>query len=150
VPDTPPATRLHRSTGADLDAATLYALLRLRSEVFVVEQACPYPDLDGRDLEPATVHLWLTRDGAPVGCLRLLTDGGERRIGRVCTAASARGTGVARALVRAAVEEIGDAPSVLNAQAYLAGFYATFGYVPDGEEFLDDGIPHVPMRRPAG
>jgi ElaA protein len=51
----------------DLDAATLYALLRLRVDVFVVEQHCPYPELDGRDREPGTVHLWLEHDGAPSG-----------------------------------------------------------------------------------
>ncbi len=150
MPDTPPATRLHRSTGDTIDAASLYALLRLRSEVFVVEQACPYLDPDGRDLDPATVHLWLTRDDVVIGYLRLLTDGARRRIGRVCTARSSRGTGVAGSLMRAAVAEIGDAPSVLDAQSHLTAFYATFGYEPAGEEFVEDGIPHVPMRRACG
>src|SRR5690606_30194967 len=59
----------------DLDPLTLYALLRLRTDVFVVEQECPYPELDGRDAEPATEHLWLEADGAPVATLRLLRDG---------------------------------------------------------------------------
>lgn len=143
------STQLHRRRGPELDAATLYALLRLRVDVFVVEQACPYPELDGRDLDASTTHLWLTADGGLVGCLRLLDEGHERRIGRVCTARASRGTGVAAALMRAAVEEIGAAPSVLNAQSHLAAFYATFGYQLDGDEFMDDGIPHVPMRRPA-
>lgn len=144
------STELHRRTGAELDADALYALLRLRQEVFVIEQDCPYPDLDGRDLDPTTVHLWLTRDGALVGCLRLLADGRLRRIGRVCTARSARGRGVATTLLRAALQEIGDAPSVLDAQSPLVGLYAAFGYLPDGAEFVEDGIAHVPMRRPAG
>ena len=139
---------LHRATPDELDLATLYALLRLRVEVFVVEQACPYPELDGQDLDPSTVHLWLTGDAGNVqGYLRLLTDGPRRRIGRVCTARSARGTGVARQLMVAALDELGSAPCVLDAQSHLAGFYASFGFVPDGEEFVEDGIAHLPMRR---
>jgi ElaA protein len=138
---------LRRATPEELDPATLYALLRLRMEVFVVEQACPYPELDGRDLDPSTVHLWLAKDGAILGYLRLLSNGDLRRIGRVCTARQARGTGVAATLMRAALDEIGDATCVLDAQTHLTGFYAGFGFVVDGEEFVEDGIVHVPMRR---
>jgi ElaA protein len=138
---------LRRATPDQLDPATLYSLLRLRMEVFVVEQACPYPELDGRDLDPATVHLWLEKDGAILGYLRLLTNGEVRRIGRVCTARPARGTGVAARLMRAALDEIGDARCVLDAQTHLSGFYAGFGFAVDGEEFVEDGIAHVPMRR---
>ena len=135
---------------ADLDPTTLYALLRLRVDVFVVEQRCPYPELDGRDLEPGTRHLWLgpARD-EPVAYLRLLAepDGGAR-IGRVCTAEKARGAGHSARLVAAALDLIGpDTPCVLEAQSYLVGFYQRFGFVTTGEEYLDDGIPHVPMRR---
>jgi ElaA protein len=71
----------------DLDATTLYELLRLRVDVFVVEQRCPYPELDGRDTEPATRHLWLPdpeRGGSPVAYLRLLAEPDQAvRIGRV-------------------------------------------------------------------
>jgi ElaA protein len=78
---------------ADFDNRTLYALLRLRVDVFVVEQNCPYPELDGRDTDPATRHLW-TEDGTgPTAYLRLLPEraGAVHRIGRVCTRADARG-----------------------------------------------------------
>jgi ElaA protein len=140
---------LRTASFAELDPATLYALLRLRVDVFVVEQECPYPELDGRDIEPGTRHLWLDEHGTPVAYLRLLSDpGGMLRIGRVCTARSARGGGHAARLVRAALDEAGDRPCVLEAQSYLVPFYAGFGFATTGPEYLDDGIPHVPMRRP--
>lgn len=142
---------LRRAAPDELDAATLYALLRLRVEVFVVEQACPYPELDGRDLDPSTVHFWLTPHGAPttvLSYLRVIAEGGGRyRIGRLCTARSVRGAGLAGVLMQAAVDEVGGAVCVLDAQSHLAGFYETYRFRTVGEEFLEDGIPHVPMRR---
>ena len=138
----------HAATFADLDTATLYALLKLRVDVFVVEQECPYPELDGRDTEPGTRHVWLDEDGEVVAYLRILVDGdGVDRIGRVCTAKTARGGGRAGVLMRAALDAIGDRPCVLDAQSYLAAWYASFGFTPNGPEFIEDGIPHIPMRR---
>jgi ElaA protein len=134
----------------DLDAGTAYDLWRLRQDVFVVEQACVYPDLDGRDREPGTRHVWVEDDGAPVGYLRVLEDPGHARIGRVVVAGTHRGRGLAELLVRTALDLVGDRPSVLDAQSYLAGWYQRLGYVAIGPEFLDDGIPHVPMRRAGG
>jgi ElaA protein len=134
---------------AELDAATLYALLRLRVDVFVVEQHCPYPELDGRDGEPATVHMWLEHDGAPVSYLRILTEpDGAARIGRVCTAAAYRGGGRSARLLGAALDLLGDRPCTLAAQSYLTGFYAGFGFRATGAQFVEDGIAHVPMARP--
>jgi ElaA protein len=141
---------LHVASFADLDARTLYELLRLRVDVFVVEQKCAYPELDGRDTEPETRHVWLSRDGAPVAYLRILADpGGVARIGRVVVSASERGTGASGRLMAAALGEIGDRASVLDAQAHLVRLYERYGYVATGPEFLEDGIPHVPMARPA-
>jgi ElaA protein len=143
-----PAT-LRRLWAEDLTTAQLYALLKLRGEVFVIEQNCLYLDLDDRDLEPTTRHFWLETDGpAPAAYLRLLeeADGGFR-IGRVCTARAARGRGFSRRLVEAALADIGHAPCVLDAQVYVADFYATFGFEPEGDEFIEDGIPHLRMRR---
>jgi ElaA protein len=131
----------------ELDAHTAYDVWRLRQEVFVVEQECPYADLDGRDPEPATRHLTLEVDGTLAGYLRILDDGDQLRIGRVLLARDFRGRGLADALVTAALAEIGDRPSRLDAQSPLAGWYAGFGYVVTGPEFLDDGIPHLPMER---
>lgn len=142
---------LRRSWSADLDAATLYRLLRLRVDVFVVEQDCAYPELDGRDLEPRTRHLWLDDDGAVVATLRLLEEqvDGVRgyRIGRVCVAPAARGRGYTTRLVQAALAETGPATVRLDAQSHLTAMYAKFGFTIDGPEFDDDGILHVPMRR---
>ncbi|MFC5289339.1 GNAT family N-acetyltransferase [Actinokineospora guangxiensis] len=139
---------LHVATGPELTAADLYDLLRLRVDVFVVEQECPYPELDGRDMLASTVHLWLREGGAVLGCLRLLDEGPATRVGRVCTAASARGTGLGGTLMAAAVERIGARESVLGAQVQAQGLYARFGYAPEGEVYLEDGIPHISMRRP--
>jgi ElaA protein len=134
-----------------LDTATLYALLRLRVDVFVVEQTCPYPELDGRDTEPGTWHAWSGGNVAPTGYLRIMEEpDGAARIGRVCVAASQRGTGLARRLMTAALDRVGDRPCVLDAQSHLAGFYASLGFEPDGPEFVEDGIPHIPMRRAGG
>jgi ElaA protein len=133
---------------AELDAATLYALLRLRVDVFVVEQRCAYPELDGRDVEPQTVHVWLDDDGQPAAYLRILTEpDGARRIGRVCTDPRRRGGGLAARLLDVALREVGAAPSVLEAQSHLVGFYRRAGYRECGPEYVEDGIPHVPMRR---
>ncbi len=143
----------------DLDARTGYDVWRLRQDVFVVEQECAYPDLDGRDVEPGTRHLTLEVDGELAGYLRILDPStssgtgegsgtGEVRIGRVLLAQAFRGRGLADRLIEAALEEIGERPSRLDAQVPLAGWYATYGYVVTGPEFLDDGIPHVPMARP--
>jgi ElaA protein len=141
---------LRRATPRELDTDTLYALLRLRVEVFVVEQACPYLELDGLDLHPSTVHFWLTPHGVPttmLAYLRLFPDGQGYRIARVCTARSARGAGLADVLMRTALGEVGDAVIVLDAQSRLAAFYARYGFEVAGEEFVEDGIRHVPMRR---
>jgi ElaA protein len=135
---------------ADLDAATLYALLRLRVDVFVVEQRCPYPELDGRDTEPDTRHVWIEGDGRPIAYLRMLADpGGAVRIGRVVVAAPARGAGLATALMAAALELADTRPCVLDAQAHLAGYYAGLGFTAIGPEYVEDGIPHLPMHRAA-
>jgi ElaA protein len=131
----------------DLTAATLYDILRLRSDVFVVEQECVYPDLDGRDTEPGTRHLWFSRDREIRAYLRILDDHGTERIGRVVTAKSARGAGLAGRLLEHALEIIGHRPAVLDAQSYLVGFYGKFGFEVSGPEFVEDGIPHTPMTR---
>ncbi|WP_026922961.1 GNAT family N-acetyltransferase [Glycomyces arizonensis] len=133
---------------ADLDGATVFGLARLRQEVFVVEQECAYPDLDDRDTEPETVHFWIGEGARAVACLRLLRDGGGWRIGRVCCAQGERGRGLSGALMAAALEAAGpEADVALDAQSYAAGFYRRYGFAEHGEEFVEDGIPHVPMLR---
>jgi len=131
----------------DLDARTAYAMWRLRQDVFIVEQTCPYPDLDGRDLEPGTRHVVLREAEELLGCARVLDDREVWRIGRVVLATSARGRGRGDGLMEAALQVCRGRDIVLDAQSPLAGWYATFGFSVTGPEFLDDGIPHLPMRR---
>ena len=131
----------------EFDTLALYALLRLRVDVFVVEQECPYPELDGRDLEPTTRHVWIDEGGMPVACLRLLAEpDGSHRISRVATAADQRHQGLAGLLVD---HVMATTPGrlVLDTQTYLEPWYVEHGFARTGDEFTDDGIPHVPMER---
>jgi ElaA protein len=131
----------------DLDARTAYALWRLRQQVFVVEQQSPYPDLDGRDLEPTTRHVLVSEGGELIACLRVLDDGSHARIGRVVVTPAARGRGLARDLMAAALAEIGDREIRLDAQTELTDWYAGYGFEISGPEFVEDGVAHRPMRR---
>jgi ElaA protein len=140
---------IHVARTAELTVETLYRILRLRMDVFVVEQACPYPDLDGRDLEPATRQLWIDRDGEVLATLRLLDDPDAAVIGRVATAATARSAGLAGQLIDQALTLVPGRDVVLHAQARLEPWYGRFGFVRTGPDFLEDGLPHLPMRRPA-
>ena len=146
------AELLHHSRVEDLDPAVLYAVLKLRVDVFVVEQECAYPELDGRDFEPGAVLHWATVGTEVVGTLRVLRDpDGAARIGRVATAPAARGAGLAARMMTAAVASVpADVDVVLDAQSHLAGWYGRFGFVADGDEYVEDGIPHVPMRLARG
>jgi ElaA protein len=138
---------------AELTPAELYGLLRLRVDVFVVEQACPYPELDGRDAEPGTVHLWFADDstddeGAVLSTLRVLENGEDRAIGRVATAAPARGRGLSAELVRRGIELCGGRTIDIGAQAYLEHWYQRLGFRRSGPDYLEDGIAHLSMRLP--
>lgn len=130
---------------------TAYDVWRLRQAVFVVEQDCPYPDLDGRDLEPATRHVVVLDGEQVVGTLRVLDDGDWARIGRVVVAPAARGRGLAGRLMDEAMALCGEREVRLDAQTGLTGFYEGYGFAVTGPEFDEDGIMHVPMsrRRPA-
>ena len=140
-----------RATAAELTPQGLYALLKLRVDVFVVEQHCAYPELDGRDLEPGTVHLWVGPDDAPAAC-----PAAPGRAGR----GTADRAGVHHPLgpraraepapLTAALQEVGDAPCVLDAQEHLTRLYGGFGFVANGPGYDWDGVLHVPMRRPSG
>lgn len=143
--------RVLTASFGELPARTAYDVWRLRQEVFVVEQDCPYPDLDGRDLEDATRHVVLLEDDGPeatvVGTLRVLDDGEWARIGRVVVAPAARGRGLAALLMDRAMALCGDREVRLDAQVGLTRFYEGYGFAVAGPEFDEDGIMHVPMRR---
>ena len=131
----------------EISVHELHDILRLRCDVFVVEQACVYPDLDGRDTEPETRHIWMSADdGSVIAYVRCLQDApGQWRIGRVVTAVEHRGSGHAATLVNHAVDSL-QGEIVLDAQSYLLDWYNKLGFVQTGDEFLEDGIPHIPMR----
>lgn len=139
---------------SDLGKEQLYALLKLRSDVFVVEQKCAYPDLDGQDLEGDTYHLMGWEDDQLMAYLRLLdpeSQGGDVVIGRVITAPAGRGKGLGHAMMEQALKQAGkhwpQVPIYLSAQAHLQGYYGRYGFAVAGEEYLEDGIPHIGMRR---
>ncbi|WP_400190170.1 GNAT family N-acetyltransferase [Hymenobacter sp. B81] len=140
---------------ADLTLTELYALLQLRSEVFVVEQTCAFQDIDGQDQQA-----WHLLGYAPTGQLaayaRLFAPGdcyAEASIGRVVTAPAQRRHGLGRALMREAIgrceQLFGRQPIKIGAQQYLTAFYQSFGFVPCSDMYLEDGIPHIYMRREA-
>lgn len=139
-----------RRTFEELTAGQLYALLRLRVDIFVVEQQCAYPELDGRDAHRGTTHYWADLDGVPVATLRVLRDAALTTIGRVATAADHRGRGYAAVLMRAAIDDVGAGDIGLEAQRHLHDWYAGFGFARAGEDYVEDGIPHLPMLRPTG
>ncbi|WP_153504235.1 GNAT family N-acetyltransferase [Cumulibacter manganitolerans] len=141
------AGELHVKTIDEMTARELHDVLRLRVDVFVVEQACPYPEIDGRDADPSTRHLWIDGADGVAATIRLLDDGDQARIGRVATAPQHRGRGHARRLVEAAIALSAARPIVLDAQSHLRGWYGALGFVVDGPEFVEDGIAHLPMRR---
>ncbi len=133
-------------TFGELTALELHEILKLRSEVFVVEQDCVYLDPDGRDIEPGTGHHWIERSSTFAAYARTLADpDGATRIGRVVTHPTHRGEGLARVLMEYLVAEL-DGPIVLDAQSYLVPWYESLAFAVTGPEFDDDGIPHVPMR----
>ncbi len=139
---------IHRSALTDLHPLTLHDLMALRSAVFVVEQNCVYLDLDGRDVEPLTEHVWTADHQGPSAYLRVLTEpDGAARVGRVCTRADARGTGLAAALMIDVLDRNPGRVVFLAAQEHLASWYGRFGFAVSGPKFVEDGIQHLPMRR---
>jgi len=139
---------INRAPWREIAPAALHGLMALRQAVFVVEQNCVYLDLDGRDVEPLTEHVWTADEQGPTAYLRVLTepDGGAR-IGRVCTRADARGAGLAAALLADVLNRNPGRVIVLEAQEHLADWYGRFGFTATGPGYLEDGIPHLPMRR---
>lgn len=152
--------REHEKPFSALTVDELYAILTLRQQVFVVEQACAYLDCDGHDA--ASLHLWTTEGPDVIAYARVLPPGekfAEASLGRVVTSIRARRTGAGRAIVARAIDAIerhhGPVPVRISAQRYLQRFYESFGFVRVSEEYLEDDIPHVEMlrlatRAPAG
>ena len=131
----------------ELSAGELYDILQARAAVFVVEQTCPYQDLDGMDRE--STHIYYKEDGKIAAYLRVFRlDDTTAKIGRVLTVR--RGQGLGLPLLEAGIEvcrKMDGVTSVyIEAQSYAVGFYEKAGFRVVGEEFLEDGIPHKGMR----
>ncbi|MCJ8210514.1 GNAT family N-acetyltransferase [Mucilaginibacter sp. RS28] len=138
-----------------LSVTELYELLRLRSEIFVVEQNCVFLDMDNKDQQ--CQHVLLFADGKLAAYARLVPAGlsfKEVSIGRVITSPRFRGTGLGRKVMQIAIEycedHFGKRPIRIGAQCYATPFYRSLGFVEDGEVYDEDGIDHVEMLRPAG
>lgn len=140
----------------ELTLKELYAILALRTDVFVVEQECPYPEVDGKDVQ--SYHLFAQENGEIVAYLRILPPDlsyDEASIGRVVIRASHRGQGLGRPMMQQAIDYIvrvlKEDRIKIGAQAYLEAFYASLGFEQVSEVYLEDGIPHMDMlyRKPA-
>lgn len=139
----------------DLPPRLLYGVMALRQRVFVVEQACAYADMDGRDLDARHLVAVTGDDLRPAACLRLFApenaaENAAARLGRIVVSPDHRKTGLGPALIREGLAEAtrryARLPVVISAQAALAGYYAGFGFVAEGAVYDEDGIPHVKMR----
>ena len=129
-------------------------LLQLRSEVFVVEQTCPFQDIDGQD--QAAYHLLGYAETGELAAYARLFEAGlsyaQASIGRVATSPRYRRFGLGRQLLQEAIAQcdtlFGAQPIKIGAQLYLQAFYESFGFMQQGEGYLEDGIPHIYMLRP--
>ena len=135
----------------DFTAHNLYTVMRLRQEVFVLEQNCVYPDLDGLDLSADHILCW--EDSELLAYLRCLKPGlcyPQSSIGRIVVAPTARGRDLGRELVTRGIaynfQQWPDSDIRIGAQRYLEAFYASLGFVTDGEPYIEDGIEHVHMN----
>ncbi len=140
--------QLHQKAFHELTVFELYELLRVRSEVFVVEQNCVYQDMDGDDLQ--SIHLWMTVEDRIVALARICPAGTHMKevsIGRVIT--TERGKGYGRQIMLHAIDAAVahfDAKCIdIEAQEYARGFYESVGFRQTSDTFMLDGIPHIRM-----
>lgn len=129
-----------------LSTRELYEILKVRTDVFVVEQECPYPEVDGTDYD--ALHVWLEENGKIKAYLRAFPKNDSTvQIGRVLS--TDRGTGLGGKIIRAGIDAVKEKlpceKIYIEAQTYALAFYEKVGFVTAGEEFLEDGIPHTPM-----
>ena len=140
---------------SELTTIELYQILKLRCDVFIVEQNCPYSDLDDLDCHPEAIHLFSISSGQITSYLRILPPNSSypnmSSFGRVVTSTTTRGSGVGHQLVKRANDIIKqrwpDKTCHISAQAHLQRFYIQHGYQTVGEEYLEDDIPHIGMER---
>lgn len=136
----------------EITTQELYSIIKARIDVFVVEQDCPYPDLD--DYDQKAVHLWAENEDEVLAYCRIFDKGikyPETSIGRVLTTENGRGTGLGKQLIKYALEVIEnrlqETEVRISAQDYLLRFYSGFGFVDTDKKYLEDNIPHTEMFR---
>lgn len=150
-----PETSVVAKSWSELTTEELYSFLKLRTDVFFVEQKVDEEELDNRDLEVTTEHFWIADEIGTVSYLRTLWDetpehrDAQRVIGRVVVREDRRGQGLSGALMRAAVAKYGHEAMLLHAQEYVVPMYARFGFVPFGDVYVEAGIRHQSMYREA-
>ena len=140
--------QLHKKSFEELTTDELYELLRVRSEVFVVEQNCVYQDMDGDDQK--SIHLWMTNNDKIVSLARVCPAGSHMKevsIGRVITTERGKGYGKQIMLhaINAAIEHFGATRIDIEAQEYAKEFYESVGFRQSSDTFMLDGIPHIKM-----
>ena len=136
----------------ELSAVELYQILQLRSEVFVVEQNCVYQDIDGKDEK--AIHVIGEFEGHTVAYCRIFDKGNyfdQASIGRVIVKENFRDRKWGHDLIKQAIEAIqnqyGESQITISAQLYLKKFYESHGFAKTSEEYLEDGIPHIEMKK---
>ena len=134
----------------DLSLDEFHDIIQLREIVFVVEQDCPYLDVDGKDKD--ALHVFGKYEGNIVATTRILKPGisyDEVAIGRVVTSPTLRGMGMGKQLMEESMKFVklhfGNVPVRISAQTYLLRYYKSFGFIETGEEYLEDNIPHFEM-----
>ncbi len=137
----------------ELTTSDLYSFVKLRTDVFFVEQKVDEEELDNRDQEPGTVHYWIEDALGCAAYIRVLVNDepehldARRIIGRVVVRADRRGEGLAQVLLARALDDFGHEPMLLHAQQYVAPLYAKFGFEEFGEPFDEATIMHIGMYR---
>ena len=140
-------------TWEELSKKELYDILRLREKVFIVEQKCPYMDIDGKD--DLSYHLFLYNKDELIAYSRIIPEGISYKnnisFGRVVISENFRGKGIAKEMIILILEKtkelFGKEKIIISAQTYLTKFYSKYGFKVKGEEFLEDSIPHIKMER---
>jgi ElaA protein len=140
---------------SELTIDEVYSFLKLRTDVFFVEQHIDETELDDRDREPATRHYWIADDHGTAAYLRTLEDetpshrDARYLVGRVVVRADRRGEGLAQQLMAEVLARVGHHALLLHAQEYIAPLYARYGFEPFGAVYVEAGIPHLSMYRAA-
>ena len=148
-----PECSVVQKSWSELTLEELYSFVKLRTDVFFVEQRIDEEELDNRDQEPTTEHLWIADATGTAAYLRVLFDSEASHLdanlclGRVVVRADRRGEGLAQVLLARVMEQHGHESMLLHSQEYIAPLYAKFGFGSFGESYIEAGIPHISMYR---